>query len=248
MEENEKTKTQKSETVTIKKETLWMFSTFALAIVVIIGAFVMFTGDKTVTGNVVANNPTPTAPTPSAAVVVDLDKVEHTIDNGADITLIEWTDYECPFCARFYSDTYGQIKSQYIETGKINFALEDFPLSFHPQAQKAAEATECAAKVGGEEKFWEMHDLLFESGVVGGVTTFKSYAAQIGLDANKFASCLDSGETASLVAADMAEGQAAGVRGTPGFAIYNHKTKTATSISGAQPFASFDAALKAAGA
>ncbi len=77
---------------------------------------------------------------------------------NATITLIEFTDYQCPFCSRHYNQTYNQIKKDYIDTGKVKFYLRDFPLNFHPNAQKAAEAARCA---GDQGKYWEMHDELF---------------------------------------------------------------------------------------
>ena len=157
-------------------------------------------------------------------------------DENAPVTIVEWSDYQCPFCGRFYSQTYGQLKTRYIDTGKVKLVFRDFPLSFHANAQKAAEAAECA---GEQDKYYDMHNKLFEGGVTGGVATFKKYAGEIGLDQAKFDSCLDSGEMANEVAKDMQDGQAAGVRGTPGF-IINGKL-----VSGAQPFSVFEAAIEA---
>ena len=175
---------------------------------------------------------------PSAVVdmesLIDDDAVEG--DPDAPVTIIEWSDYECPFCARFYSDTLQQLRTEYIETGKAKLVFRDFPLSFHQNAQKAAEAAECA---GEQDKYYEMHDLLFEQGVSGGVTAFKSYAQRIGLDTAEFNSCLDSGEMAGEVRKDFSDGQQAGITGTPGF-IVNGKL-----ISGAQPFQAFAAAIDA---
>jgi protein-disulfide isomerase len=151
-------------------------------------------------------------------------------DENAPVTIIEFSDYECPFCGRFYQQTLPQIKSNYIETGKVRLVYRDFPLSFHPNAQKAAEAAECAGEQG---KYFEMHDRLFEKGVSGGVDSFKQYAAELGLNADTFNVCLDSGQMASEVQKDFADGQAAGVTGTPGFFI-NGKL-----VEGAQPFEVF---------
>jgi protein-disulfide isomerase len=247
---NETKNEAKSETITIKKDALWKYSTFVLLAIVVIGGFIAFSGnDGNPTAAVVGANPSAPspAPTPSAAVV-NLDNLEHVKgDANAKVTLVEWTDYQCPFCQRHNSQTYDQIVKEYVDTGKIKYATEDFPLGFHENAQKAAEASECAAKVGGEEAFWGMHDLLFDSGVDGGVPAFKQYASKLGLGQGDFDSCLDSGETAAAVQADLREGQAAGVQGTPGFAIVA-KDGTVYPISGAQPFSAFDTALKAAGA
>jgi len=165
------------------------------------------------------------APTIDTEKLMDDDAVKG--DKDAPVTIIEFSDYECPFCARFYSQTYLQIKSQYIDTGKVKLVFRDFPLSFHRQAQKAAEAAECA---GDQGRYYDMHDKLFEEGVKGGVPTFRSYAKDLGLDTEEFNKCLDSGKHASEVRKDMADGSAAGIRGTPGFIINGQV------VSGAQPF------------
>jgi len=165
-------------------------------------------------------------------VSIDDDAVEG--DPNAPVTIIEFSDYECPFCERFYSQTLDQIRNQYIETGKVKIVFRDFPLSFHQQAQKAAEAAECAGEQG---KYYEMHDKLFESGVSGGVDSFKKYAEELEMNKDDFNSCLDSGEMASEVQKDFQDGQKFGVRGTPAFFI-NGKM-----ISGAQSFAIFQQAI-----
>ncbi len=179
----------------------------------------------------------PDAPTVPLDMKALLDDDAFLGDKNAPVAMIEWSDYECPFCGRFYSETLGQIKEKYVKTGKVKFVYRDFPLSFHPQAQKAAEAAECA---GGQGKYYEMHDKLFTQGVQGGVASFKQYAKDLGLDAAKFDRCLDSGQMAAEIQKDTADGSAAGIRGTPGFVINGR------SISGAQPFQVFDQAIQAA--
>ncbi|MBR9705698.1 DsbA family protein [Candidatus Pacearchaeota archaeon] len=151
-------------------------------------------------------------------------------DSDAKVTITEYSDYECPFCARFFTGAYPQIKSEYIETGKVKLEFKDFPLSFHANAQKAAEAAKCS---GEQDKYFQMHDKLFGLGVVGGVNTFKKYAKDIDLDTDKFDQCLDSGKYASQVQAEFREGQQKGVSGTPTFFINDQK------IVGAQPFEAF---------
>jgi protein-disulfide isomerase len=148
----------------------------------------------------------------------------------APVTIVEFSDFECPFCARFYKQTLGKIEEEYIKTGKVKLVYRDYPLPFHTHAQKAAEAAECAGEQG---KFWEMHNKLFEEGVKGGVESFKQFAADIGLDTEKFNDCLDSGKMAEEVQKDMKDGSAAGIRGTPGFIINGQL------VSGAQPFENF---------
>ncbi len=187
--------------------------------------------------------PTPTPepiPTVDMKGLLDDDAVKG--DKNAPITIVEWSDYECPFCARFFKDTYGQINEQYIKTGKVKLVFRDFPLSFHVQAQKAAEAAECA---GDQGKYYEMHDLLFAKGVTGGVPVFKTFAKDLKLDSAKFDKCLDDGTHASEVSKDMDDGAAAGIQGTPGFVIGTSNGK-GIPISGAQPFAVFKQVIDAA--
>ena len=177
----------------------------------------------------------PPAPTVDMDSLVDDDSVKG--DSDAPVTIVEFSDYECPFCARYVVQTYPQIVEKYIDTGKVKYIFRDFPLSFHQQAQKAAEAAECAGEQG---KYYEMHDTLFDSGVEGGVTSFKQFASDIGLNTAEFNTCLDSGAMASEVQQDFLDGQRAGVQGTPAFFI------NGVMVSGAQPFSAFEQVIEAA--
>ncbi len=183
---------------------------------------------------VAAKKTSPSIPA-GAADFSDDDAVKGDAD--APVTIVEWSDFECSFCTRFYSQTLPLIEQNYINTGKVKLIYRDYPLPFHSNAQKAAEAAECA---GEQDKFWEMHDMLFDKGVSGGVTAFKQFATDLELNTQAFNDCLDSGEMASEVQKDMSAGQAAGVRGTPGFLINGEL------ISGAQPYAVFEQAIEAA--
>jgi protein-disulfide isomerase len=216
-----------------KTDNFWKISTVVLVVVL---AFFAFKGGDITGGTVVDNGVAPTNNGGGAvAPTVDMKGLigpnDHVKgDANAPVTIVEWSDFECPFCARFYSDTLNQIEEEYIKTGKVKLVYKDFPLSFHPQAQKAAEAAECA---GDQGKYWEMHDLLFDNGVQGGVASFKENAKTLGLNTGEFNSCLDSGEKASGVQADMALGGQSGIQGTPGFIINGQL------VSGAQPFTVF---------
>ncbi len=178
--------------------------------------------------------PAPSAPTIDMKALVDDDSVRGK--ENAPVTIVEFSDYECPFCERFYNDAEKQIIEQYVKTGKVKFVYRDFPLSFHQNAQKAAEAAECAGEQG---KYWEMHDLLFEKGVQGGVSSFKQYARDIGLKTSDFDKCLDSGQMAGEIRKDTSDGQRAGVQGTPAFYVNGQE------ISGAQPFQAFQQVIDA---
>lgn len=194
----------------------------------------------------VAQQPTPTQPQaplpPATPPTVDDDAVLG--DKNAKVTVVEFTDYQCPFCGRHFTNTYGQLKKDYIDTGKIKYVVRDFPLSFHPHAQKTAEATECA---DDQKKFWEMHDKIFETQAAWSnstdiVPTLKQYAADLKLNTSTFNTCLDSGKYKDEVQKDMADGTASGVNGTPGFWVLGPNGKT-QQISGAVPLANFQQAI-----
>jgi len=163
--------------------------------------------------------------------LVDDDPVKGNKD--APVTIVEFSDFQCPFCAAFYSQTLSQLEEEYIKTGKVKLVYRDFPLSFHQNAQKAAEASECADEQGA---FWEYHDILFEKqGEWSNAKTniFKDYAKQLDLNSNQFDQCLDSGKMADEVKKDLQDGSAYGVNGTPAFFINGEL------ISGAQPIGAF---------
>ncbi len=145
--------------------------------------------------------------------------------DDAPVRVVEFSDFECPFCSRVVP-TIEQIKETYGDKVRIEF--RQFPLhSIHPNAQKAAEASLCAAEQG---KFWEMHDAMFAQQRALGVEQLKEKAASLELDAEEFGQCLDSGRFAEAVTADLRAGSAAGVSGTPAFFINGRP------LSGAQPF------------
>ncbi len=187
----------------------------------------------------------------AAAPVVEYDPPSIDDDDvlgeeDAKVTIVEFTDYQCPFCSRHYEQTFGKIKSEYVDQGKVKYVVRDFALSFHPNAQKAAEATECAADQG---KFWEMHSAIFSqqqtwSSSTDAPSVFKQYASDLGLNAGEFASCLDEGTHAEEVTQDMADGQAAGISGTPGFWVIGSDGE-GERIEGAYPFETFQAAIDA---
>jgi len=237
-------KEEKTEKKT-KKGTVDQFSKWAAVIQIVLLVFIAFQVNNMSGTNEVpsGNNPVavPSAPEPKAPEPVK--DLEGLMDDDsikgkkeAPVTIVEFSDYECPFCERFYSQTYGQINEKYIKTGKVKLIFRDFPLGFHANAQKAAEAAECAGKQG---KYYKMHDKLFEEGVKGGVDSYKEFAKEIGADTDKFDDCLDSGEMESEVKKDMLDGQKYGVQGTPAFFI-NGKL-----ISGAQPLPVFEQLIEA---
>jgi len=167
-------------------------------------------------------------------------------DPDAPLTIIEFSDFQCPFCSRFHEQTLPAIMENYIDTGKVNFVYRDLPLSFHPNANPASIAAECANEQG---KFWEYHDVLFDKqsqwqslGTEDFTTNAKQFASDIGLESASFESCLSSSETASKVSKDSRDAASYGATGTPTFFIGNEKNGF-VKIVGAQPFAAFEAEI-----
>jgi len=179
---------------------------------------------------------------PSGPIVVRPvdEKNDHIRGNkNAKITIIEYSDFECPFCARF-QPTIEQALDTY--PNDVRVVYRHFPLSFHPQAVPAAVASECAADQG---KFWEYHDELFarQTSLSGGETFYKSLAKELKLNEKRFADCLVSGKYEEKVNSQLAEGPAAGVGGTPHSIVLGPNGEQLP-VSGAQPFAVVDGIIR----
>ena len=163
-------------------------------------------------------------------------------NRGATVAVIEFSDYQCPFCSRYATQTYPQLNKEYVESGKVQYFFVNYPIEqIHPFAFKAHEAASCAAEQG---KYWEMHDRLFGNQSLLAPPELSKHAAAIGLDMAKFQPCLDSGRTGDLIRKDVARSQQIGVSGTPAFLIgtidpNGTAVKGLKMISGAQPFAVF---------
>ncbi len=194
-----------------------------------------------------------TIPTPTQAAVPDSGSAKVSVDNdmfmgseNAPITIVEFSDYQCPFCRKFWSDTLPSLKKDYIDTGKVKFVYRDLPLDFHPGAKPAAEATECAKEQG---KYWQVHDAIFQGQASQGQGTIQfskddiiKWIGNAGLNMNQLNQCLDSGKYKIEVEKDLADGQAAGVSGTPTFFIGKSNsdgTIDGTRLVGAQPYTAF---------
>ena len=224
-------------TITIRKKDLWKYSTFVLIAVLLVIGFFSLTGNNSATGNGIA--PTqPTAPTGSVKVQIE-DNDPILGDPDAGISIVEFSDFQCPFCARAASGALTDFKnSDYFKNGDVNLVYKHLPLSqIHQYAQKAAEASECANR---QDKFWEYHDTLFANQGSLDDASLKAYAAQVGLDTGKFDSCLDDDEARSEVLKEIAQAQAAGGSGTPYFVIINNKNGNTQIVSGAQPWSNFE--------
>jgi len=181
-------------------------------------------------------------PTPAAPAVA-IEEMTVLGSPDAQVTIEEFTDFQCPYCRVFALQTLPLIKETYVETGLVRYIVKDFPLPTHPNATIAAEAARCA---GAQGAYWLMRDLLFdrqaqwsplETGEV--VDAFVGYAEELALDSAAFQQCFDSGEFGELVRLDMWDGEQAGVQGTPSFRINGQL------ISGAYPFETFQELIEA---
>jgi protein-disulfide isomerase len=165
---------------------------------------------------------------------------------GAKVTVVEFTDYQCPFCARHFLQTWPRLEQDYIKTGKVKVVLRDMPLeAIHPQAFKAAEAAHCA---GAQGKYWEMHDQLFANQNLLARKDLSAHAQALGLNVGAFDQCVDSGKEAAIVRNDLVDSARAGARGTPVFylgltAPGGTELKAQRVIRGAQPYAVFKDAI-----
>ncbi len=167
-------------------------------------------------------------------------------DPDATITLIEYSDFECPYCKRFHS-----VPKKLVEQfkGQVNWVYRHFPLSFHnPGAQKQAEASECAYEQGGDEVFWKFADTLYQRTRSGGhgfpLEQLAGLAEGFGLDGVSFQQCLDSGKYADRVKEDLLEGKSLGITGTPGNVLVNNVTGQVVLKVGAHPARVFEREIR----
>ncbi len=221
---------------------LWKAATIALAIILFI----------VIVNNSFSNNTCPSDLNSSNAEFVaanlnnlnpDLQKYKDDIGNGAmegsknaKIVVVEFSDFQCPFCEKFYSEAYKDLKKKYIDTGKVLFVYRNLPLPFHSHSTDAALAAECAKEQG---KFWEYHNKLFDNQNALEKDDLKKYAKDIGLDTEKFNSCFDNKKYKDEVNKDLEYAQKMGLSGTPSFLI------NGVPLVGAQPLSAFESQFEA---
>ena len=178
----------------------------------------------------------------AAKVKIDLGKNDQVIGSEkAKVIIYEFSDFQCPFCRRFWADSYAQIKRDYIDTGKVKLVFKHYPLPFHSAASVSAEAVECAAEQG---KFWELHDKIFSEQIKKGEGTIqyteadiKKWAKEISLNTESLSNCLASKKYQAKVAKDLELGNKLGVSGTPTFFVDGKQ------IVGALPYESFKSSI-----
>lgn len=217
-------------------------STIALVVtsVVLISATSRSSGELAGTGAA-------TAPPPSESVDLTVAQTGHVMGSkDAKVVIIEFSDFQCPFCERFAKETLPHLKREFVEPGLVKFIYRHNPLdSIHPVASKAGAASYCADQQG---RFWEMHDAIYAGDEELTASSFAEYARTLKLDLDKFSGCL-AGEATAKVKADQAEAARLGLQSTPIFLIGriepDGSVKITRRVDGAVPYETFKAALKA---
>ena len=187
----------------------------------------------------------PAEPAKPTSIKLDLRSTPMLGSKDAPLTIVEFTDYQCPFCQRFHQQTYGELKKNYIDTGKVRFYSRDLPLdSLHPNATRAAQAARCA---GDQGKFWDIREIMSAHPDQLDLNSLVADAQQLKLDVPKFQSCVESEKYKNEVQSDVLEAMKIGADGTPAFVIGKSTPEGVDGemLVGAQPYAMFDMRLKA---
>lgn len=205
-----------------KSQNIWQTAALIL-IGVLIGymagrfEFMVFPQDVTEKTKVIADENVVTTPDPPEIQIIDEDGDPSIGSNNASIVIVDFSDYQCPFCDKFYTTILPSLKKDYIDTGKIKYVYRDFPLNIHPKAMNAAMAAECA---NDQNKYWEMHDMIFDNQAEWGVSEdvnaiLISYATELGLNTSTFTSCLNDEKYKEEIEKDRADAIKYGAKGTP---------------------------------
>jgi len=187
--------------------------------------------------------PAPQPPAPPSALAIQNEAFRG--DSGAAVAIVEYADFECPYCGQYERDIYPQISKDYVQAGKVKFFFRDLPLAVHPHAVIAARAARCAGEQG---KFWEMHDSLFAKQNAIRDVDMPGRAHELGLDTAKFSECLSSDRYSDEIKASADGAQKMGVGGTPTFFIGKVDPKGEVTnlkmIIGARPYDAFKSAIE----
>ncbi len=166
-------------------------------------------------------------------------------ESGSTVAIVEYADFECPYCGQYEHDIYPQISKDYIETGKVKYFFRDLPLPMHPRALGAARAARCAGEQG---KYWEMHDSLFAKQNAIRDVDMPGRAQELGLDSAKFSECLASNRYADEINKSVVEAEKMGISGTPTFFIGkidpNGEVTNLKMIMGVRPYDAFKSAIE----
>lgn len=252
MQNNMQNQNTPQQTQPFNKNLAMICGTIIVACLIIAGT-ILYTNSKSgsnvvVNGNNQNQQPQPQPQQPTGPVKVSVDNDAVLGDKNAPLTMIEFSDYECPFCKRHFTDVYPQIKKDYIDTGKVKLVFRDFIAvpSHNPLATSQAMAAECAREQGGDSVYYKYHDEIFKKTTSGGngmqVSQLATIATSLGLNATKLQQCLDSNKYKDEVEKDVAYGSTVGVSGTPSFFVGKSSADgviDGTIIVGAQPYSAF---------
>jgi protein-disulfide isomerase len=181
-------------------------------------------------------------------VQLELQQLEYSLGRpDAPLTVVEYTDYQCPYCRRFEAETFPRLKHDWIDTGRLRFIVRDLPLEIHSQARFAAEAAHCAGAQGG---FWPMHDALLKKDAQLSEQQVEALATAQGLDAARLRECVTSARYEPAIARNAAEAARLGINGTPSFIVGRTTPRElhGVRLSGALPYQDFNALLMRIGA
>ena len=161
----------------------------------------------------------------------------------APLTIVEFTDYQCPFCQRFHTTAFPDLKKNYIDTGKVRFYSRDLPLDFHSNAMRAAEAARCASDQG---QFWQLRDVMGANPNQLDLDSLVADAADLKMNVNTFRACVESEKYKNAVQTDVLEAMKIGASGTPTFVVGKSTPDGVDGdlVVGAQPYAMFELKLK----
>lgn len=239
----------------LNKNLALICGTIIVACLIIVGAVLYNNSKYSSKNNVVVNENVPNQQQQQAgSVKVSVDNDAMLGDKNAPITIIEFSDYECPFCKRHFDQVYPDIKKDYIDTGKVKLVYRDFIAvpSHNPLATSEAMAAECAKEQGGDSAYFKYHDEIFKRTTSNGnglsVSQLAVIAKDLGLNSTIFGQCFDSNKYKDEVNEDIADASKAGVRGTPSFFVGKSSVGgviDGTIIVGAQPFSAFKAVIDA---
>jgi protein-disulfide isomerase len=188
--------------------------------------------------------PPPPPPPPDENVSIEFPAGGYSMGKAdAPLVFVEYTDFECPFCQRYHLDSFEQVKKNWVDTGKVRYYSRDFPLDFHPNARRAALAARCA---GDQGKYWELRNTLIKNADQLAGDRIVEYAKGVGLDVKRFEACLGSDLYRSAIDKDIAEGNTAGVTGTPSFVVgrVDKGRLVGQRLVGAMPYAQIDAKIR----
>lgn len=188
--------------------------------------------------------PPPPPPPPDENVNIEFTVSGYSMGKAdAPLVFVEYTDFECPFCQRYHLDSFEQVKKEWVDTGKVRYYSRDFPLEFHPNARRAALAARCA---GDQGKYWELRNTMIKNADQLAGDRIAAYAKGVGLDVTKFETCLGSDFYKPAIDKDIAEGNNAGVTGTPSFVVgrVDKGRLIGLRLVGAMPYAQIEAKIR----